>query len=322
MNDVFDVYKRIATSNGSNEREQILTDLKDSYEDYLDHTLTACKFTIDSVAYDVSIQDVNDQNNKDLRDDKYLICSMTTPIKVGDIGLWDKYNEYFVVIKDEKKTVESNKRFKIYPCNYLLKWVDLKAKADRESYCVVEDATMYTDGIKEETIIKYQDQMIKLTIPTIVEINKFDEDQRLCVDGKFYIITSVNRLTKGITRIVAVSTLMSENDNLELGIADYHKIDRTPVPPILTTKDITIVGKQMLYIGQVGNYKASVTNDLGDSLPDIVTWSISGNGVISSFSGNDIVIKTNTVPSAKIHLIASLDSGLFTKEFIIDVRRL
>ena len=78
----------------------------------------------------------------------------------------------------------------------------------------------------------------------------------------------------------------------------------------------------MLYIGQVGNYKASVTNDLGDSLPDIVTWSISGNGVISSFSGNDIVIKTNTVPSAKIHLIASLDSGLFTKEFIIDVRRL
>ena len=215
MQNVFDVYKQIATSNGLNEREQTLNELKDSYEDYLSHTLTASKFTIGLNVYDVSIQDVNDQNNKDLRDDKFMICSMSTPIVVGDIGIWDKYNEHYIVLSDEKKTVESNKRFKIYPCNYLLKWVDIKGKSDRESYCVVEDATMYTDGIKEETIIKYQDQMIKIVIPSSVEINKFKEDDRLFVDGKFYVITSANRLTKGITRLTAVSTLKSEYDNEE-----------------------------------------------------------------------------------------------------------
>lgn len=322
MDNVFDVYKRIATSNGLNEREQILNDLKDSYENYLKHTLTASKFTIGEDIYDVSIQDVNDQNNKGLRDDKYLICSMTTPIKVGDIGIWDKYNEHYVVVSDEKKTVESNKRFSIYPCNYLLKWVDIKGKADRESYCVVEDATMYTDGIKEETVIKYQDQMIKIVIPSSVEINKFTEDQRLYVDGKFYVITSVNRLTKGITRLTAVSTLKSEYDNEELGIADYYKIDRTPTPPITDVKVISITGKQILYIGQSSTYVASVTDDLGNPLSDIVTWSLSGNGVISSFNGNSVVVKANNVPFEKISLVASLDSGLIVKEFIIDVRRL
>lgn len=322
MDNVFDVYKRIATSNGLNEREQILNDLKDSYENYLKHTLTASKFTIGEDIYDVSIQDVNDQNNKGLRDDKYLICSMTIPIKVGDIGIWDKYNEHYVVVSDEKKTVESNKRFSIYPCNYLLKWVDIKGKTDRESYCVVEDATMYTDGIKEETVIKYQDQMIKIVIPSSVEINKFTEDQRLYVDGKFYVITSVNRLTKGITRLTAVSTLKSEYDNEELGIADYYKIDRTPIPPITDVKVISITGKQILYIGQSSTYVASVTDDLGNPLSDIVTWSLSGNGVISSFNGNSVVVKANNVPFEKISLVASLDSGLIVKEFIIDVRRL
>ena len=322
MDNVFDVYKRIATSNGLNEREQILNDLKDGYENYLKHTLIASKFTIGEDIYDVSIQDVNDQNNKGLRDDKYLICSMTTPIKVGDIGIWDKYNEHYVVVSDEKKTVESNKRFSIYPCNYLLKWVDIKGKADRESYCVVEDATMYTDGIKEETVIKYQDQMIKIVIPSSVEINKFAEDQRLYVDGKFYVITSVNRLTKGITRLTAVSTLKSEYDNEELGIADYFKIDRTPTPPITDVKVISITGKQILYIGQSSTYMASVTDDLGNPLSGIVTWSLSGNGVISSFNGNSVVVKANNVPFEKISLVASLDSGLIIKEFIIDVRRL
>ena len=322
MDNVFDVYKRIATSNGLNEREQILNDLKDSYENYLKHTLTASKFTIGEDIYDVSIQDVNDQNNKGLRDDKYLICSMTIPIKVGDIGIWDKYNEHYVVVSDEKKTVESNKRFSIYPCNYLLKWVDIKGKTDRESYCVVEDATMYTDGIKEETVIKYQDQMIKIVIPSSVEINKFTEDQRLYVDGKFYVITSVNRLTKGITRLTAVSTLKSEYDNEELGIADYYKIDRTPIPPITDVKVISITGKQILYIGQSSTYVASVTDDLGNPLSDIVTWSLSGNGVISSFNGNSVVVKANNVPFEKISLVASLDGGLIVKEFIIDVRRL
>lgn len=322
MDNVFDVYKIIATSNGLNEREQILNDLKDGYENYLKHTLTASKFTIGEDIYDVSIQDVNDQNNKGLRDDKYLICSMTTPIKVGDIGIWDKYNEHYVVVSDEKKTVESNKRFSIYPCNYLLKWVDIKGKADRESYCVVEDATMYTDGIKEETVIKYQDQMIKIVIPSSVEINKFTEDQRLYVDGKFYVITSVNRLTKGITRLTAVSTLKSEYDNEELGIADYFKIDRTPTPPITDVKVISITGKQILYIGQSSTYVASVTDDLGNPLSDVVTWSLSGNGVISSFNGNSVVVKANNVPFEKISLFASLDSGLIVKEFIIDVRRL
>ena len=187
---------------------------------------------------------------------------------------------------------------------------------------MVEDATMYTDGIKEETVIKYQDQMIKIVIPSSVEINKFNEDQRLYVDGKFYVITSVNRLTKGITRLIAVSTLKSEYDNEELGIADYYKIDRTPTPPITDVKVISITGKQILYIGQSSTYVASVTDDLGNPLSDIVTWSLSGNGVISSFNGNSVVVKANNIPFEKISLVASLDSGLIVKEFIIDVRRL
>jgi len=325
MQNVFDIYKQIATSNGLNEREQTLNELKDSYEDYLNHTLTASKFTIGLNVYDVSIQDVNDQNNKDLRDDKFMICSMSTPIVIGDIGIWDKYNEHYIVVSDEKKTVESNKRFKIYPCNYLLKWVDIKGKSDRESYCVVEDATMYTDGIKEETIIKYQDQMIKIVIPSSVEINKFKEDDRLFVDGKFYVITSVNRLTKGITRLTAVSTLKSEYDNEELGIADYFRIDRNITPePTPLTKNIIISGKTSLYTKQSSTYQATVVDDLGNTLSDIVVWNVTGNASLVSFNGNSVNVKAGDVAFEKFNVRASLDNGgiLISKDFVVDVRRL
>ena len=308
MQNVFDVYKQIATSNGLNEREQTLNELKDSYEDYLSHTLTASKFTIGLNVYDVSIQDVNDQNNKDLRDDKFMICSMSTPIVVGDIGIWDKYNEHYIVVSDEKKTVESNKRFKIYPCNYLLKWVDIKGKSDRESYCVVEDATMYTDGIKEETIIKYQDQMIKIAIPSSAEVNKFKEDDRLFVDGKFYVITSANRLTKGITRLTAVSTLRSEYDNEELGIADYFRIDRNITPePTPLTKNIIISGKTSLYTKQSSTYQATVVDDLGNTLSDIVVWNVTGNASLVSFDGNSVNVKAGDVAFEKFTISASFD---------------
>ena len=325
MQNVFNIYKQIATSNGLNEREQTLNELKDSYEDYLSHTLTASKFTIGLNVYDVSIQDVNDQNNKDLRDDKFMICSMSTPIVVGDIGIWDKYNEHYMVISDEKKTVESNKRFKIYPCNYLLKWVDIKGKSDRESYCVVEDATMYTDGIKEETIIKYQDQMIMIVIPSSVEVNKFKEDDRLFVDGKFYVVTSVNRLTKGITRLTAVSTLKSEYDNEELGIADYFRIDRNITPePTPLTKNIIISGKTSLYTKQSGTYQATVVDDLGNTLSDIVVWNVTGNASLVSFVGNSVNVKAGDVAFEKFTVSASLDNGgiLISKDFVVDVRRL
>ena len=321
MDNVFDVYKQIATVNGNNEGEQILSDMRDSFDDYLAHTLTASKFTIGENVYDVSIQDVNDQNNKDLRDDKYLICSMSTPIIVGDIGVWDKHNETFIVIKDEKKTVESNKRFKIYPCNFNLKWVDLVNKTDRESYCVIENATMYTDGIKEETTIRYQDQMIRITIPTSVEISKFKEDDRLFVDDKFYKITSIDRLVKGITRIMATSTLKNEFDNVELGIADYYKIDRSVNPsPTPLTKNVVISGKASLYTKQTSTYAANVTDDLGNVLGDTVTWTISGNGTIVSIDGNNVTVKAGDIAFEKFTISATVDS--IVEDFIVDVRRL
>lgn len=321
MDNVFDVYKQIATVNGNNEGEQILTDMRDSFDDYLAHTLTASKFTIGENVYDVSIQDVNDQNNKDLRDDKYLVCSVSTPIIVGDIGVWDKYNETFIVIKDEKKTVESNKRFKIYPCNFNLKWVDLVNMTDRESYCAVENATMYTDGIKEETTIRYQDQMIRITIPTSVEISKFKEDDRLFVDDKFYKITSIDRLVKGITRIMATSTLKNEFDNVELGIADYYKIDRNVNPsPTPLTKNIVTSGKASLYTKQTSTYVAQVTDDLGNVLSDIVTWTISGNGTIVSIDGNSVTVKAGDIAFEKFTISATVDS--IVEDLVVDVRRL
>lgn len=316
------IYKDIAmalNSPSAKEKENDYAEMRADFEDYLKDASTKSIFTVNEIPYAVSIQDVSEQNNKDLRDDKYLLCSLDTPLKVGDVGIWDKGNLPYLITGKENLTIPTKQKFKIQPCNYELKWVDMAEKIDKKCRCVVEDATMYTDGLKEENVVSYSDKMVRIIIPTNVEKN-FKEDKRLFVDGKFYKITSINRLTDGVTRIMALTTLKSEQDNEELGIADYYLLDRSS-KPVSSLLNIKITGKSVVYVGSTNEYIAEISDDKGNILTNkIATFSVSENATILNTDGNKLRIKASNTPFVDIVLSADCDG--FNSQFVIKTRRL
>ena len=315
------LYKRIAHAKGETEKSQMLSDAQASFNDYLNSTLTATDVTIGDSTYKVSVQDVNEQNNKDLRDDKFLICSVDTPVNVGDLVYWIEKDKTYIVTLGEDMTVNSHKRFKMYPCNYTLKWVDKVNNEIKESLCVVEDATMYTDGVREENVISYADQMVRVVLPTIAESPRFKMERRFFIDDGFYKITSINRLTKGVSRLMLVSTLKSENDNEELGIADYYDLKEEEETPV-TSVNLNLVGsKYWLWTGESITYTLEATDDLGNTLDGVATFDLSnGNATITNFTDKSVTVRAGMTAFVDFEITATFDGNSTSKK--IDIRRL
>lgn len=322
MNDVFDMYKKIALSNGETFRDQLLNDFRNEIDEGISNLMTFSTFLVNDIEYGVSIQDVNDQNNKDIRDDKYLICSLDCPVKSGDIGIWKEVNKPYLVVSEEYKTVRANKRLKLYPCNYLLKWVDFENNTVRESYCVFSDATIYTDGVKDETRVRYPEEMARIILPKSVEISKFKRGQRLCVDSDYFEITSIKRIEEGIVRLMLSAVQKSEYDDDDLCIADYKRLvsnQGESVPPVSNDFKIEIKGKKSIFVNQQSEYKAVVKNQNDEILSDkVVSFEYPNNLEEVLLNGNKIVLKAKS--TGKVKIKAVLDG--YSVEYEILIRRL
>jgi len=106
----------------------------------------------------------------------------------------------------------------------------------REQWCVIEDGTKYLTGEYEDRnfIVTRGDSRISMTIAKNEHTVKFGRENRFLIDDPdandklAYLLTKPLKVGKsyqgnGIYSFVLQEVVSTDDDNMELGIADYYK---------------------------------------------------------------------------------------------------
>lgn len=120
----------------------------------------------------------------------------------------------------------------MHRCNYLLKWLDVRGRII-EKWCIVEDGTKYLIGEKSESMMAIGDARIAITLGKDSDTTALKRGKRFLVDDLdsnevlAYQITKPNKLFNvyngnGIFRFILNEVNLTDDDNVELRIADYY----------------------------------------------------------------------------------------------------
>ena len=178
---------------------------------------------------------VFDQNvaviNSDNLNEKYIFSLPGEDIEHGSLIRWmDNY--WLVTERDANTNIYT--RAKMIQCNYLLRWVS--DNTVYEQWCIVEDGTKYLTGELEDRhfIVTRGDSRIYLSIAKNAITSKLDRSNRFLIDDPDSPIKLSYQLTKplklgsfynkkGVYKFVLQEVNSTDDDNKELGIADYYK---------------------------------------------------------------------------------------------------
>lgn len=223
---VWDSYHDRITVKGNSKREAALKREIRFINNRLPDNLSYCTADVDGVSQDVAII------NTDVLTEKFIHSMPGEDIKRGALVHW--MNSYWLVTeRDENVTLHTRSR--MIQCNHLLKWVDNEGEI-REQWCVIEDGTKYLTGELEDRnfVVARGDTRIAMTIAKNEHTTKFVRGFRFLIDDPDspfklpYLLTKPFKLggvynNEGVYKFVLQEVVGTDDDNQELGIADYYK---------------------------------------------------------------------------------------------------
>lgn len=223
---VWDSYENRMAAHGSSKREAILRRELHMLGEKLPDTLSYHSVLIDDVSCDVAIV------NSDNLDEKTIYSTIRDSIKGGELVSWMD-NHWLVVECDANSEIYT--RAKLRQCNYLLRWIDADAVI-HEQWCIIEDGTKYLTGEYEDRnfVVTRGDSRIAMTIARNKDTVKFGREHRFLIDDPdsteklSYMLTKPLKVgavynSRGVYSFVLQEVVSSDDDNHELGIADYYK---------------------------------------------------------------------------------------------------
>lgn len=223
--------------------------------------------------------------------------------KVNDT---DELRDYIITSKIEKKHGYDEGVFK--ECNNLLKWM-YKGEL-YECLGIVTNNTKYTAGIKSESVgIVEQNAMFGILVPDIKKTKMLGLDQRFIINDMAWKVTLPDRTNQGLLFLtLGKSSINTETDNIELGIADYKTVKhdyKFDIPANFNvTKDDSV---KLVY---------SIQDNLKDIDYSLVQVEYSGNLIQVTKTDKDITIIGKELGIGNIKLKVNLTNE--TKEFNIN----
>lgn len=227
---------RLSVSDGNDndpKRDAVSSHLRDITRRKITASLSYKHTKISGVDRQVAIMDSSEFNIKKI----FALPGETIPH--GEIVEWE--NAFWLITE-----VDAHSEFcvqgKMQRCNYLLKWINTDGDIVSR-WCIVEDGTKYLIGEKNSDIIDIGDARIAVTIGKDSQTNKLSRGRRFLIDDMdtdnvlAYQITKPNKLFNiyngvGVFRFILNEVNRTDNDNVELRIADYYswapKVSRTP----------------------------------------------------------------------------------------------
>jgi len=221
-----DEYRRRIESRGRTKREASLIREKRMLNLRVPENLSYHTVTIDDVSQDVAIV------NSDNLNEKYIYSLPDQELVLGGLVFW-KDNYWLINECDANDTVYT--RGKLLQCNHLLKWIDKQGEI-HEQWCAVEDGTKYLTGEYEDRlyIAARGDTRIAITIARNEFTAKLAREQRFLIDDPqsnlklAYLLSKPLKVPlvyngRGVFKFVLQEVVTTDDDNQELGIADYYK---------------------------------------------------------------------------------------------------
>lgn len=223
---VWDTYESRISARGGTKRGAALRRETRMVGTKVKDNLSYQTVTIDDVAQEVAII------NSDNLNEKTIIALPGEDIGHGSLVYWmDNY--WLITERDANTTVYT--RAKMMQCNHLLKWVS-DDNTIHEQWCIIEDGTKYLTGEYEDRnfVVTRGDSRIAMTIARNEHTVKFDRECRFLIDDTesdhklAYLLTKPLKLgatfnNKGVFKFVLQEVTATDDDNHELGIADYYK---------------------------------------------------------------------------------------------------
>lgn len=222
----WDTYKNRVDAKGGSKRGAALEREIRTINNKLADNFSYQTVKIDDIPQDVAII------NSDNLNEKTIISLPGEDIRHGALVEWmDNY--WLVTERDANITIHA--RAKMVQCNHLLKWVS-DDKEIHEQWCIIEDGTKYLTGELEDRnfVVTRGDSRIAMTIARNQDTIKFNRENRFLIDDPetehklAYLLTKPLKLggtfnNNGVYKFVLQEVTATDDDNHELGIADYYK---------------------------------------------------------------------------------------------------
>lgn len=219
----WDVYTERLKVNGTTRREAMRIKTNERLTNKLLTSLSYKQVLVDGMPREVAITDEDDF------DIKNIFSMPGETLRHGCLVEWED-SRWLITEMDAHNELYTKAR--MLRCNYLLKWINPSGQIV-ERWCVVEDGTKYLIGEKATQMMSIGDARIAITIGKDDETRHIRRGMRFVVDDLdvdeplVYQLTKPNRLFniyngEGVFRYILNEVNATDDDNLELRIADYY----------------------------------------------------------------------------------------------------
>lgn len=217
--------------NGEVQRAHVQRRTTEYLQRHLPDSLSYKNAVIDGVERSVMILSSEDKNIKKIN------ALPGEEIPHGGLVDWEE-NKWLITELDSDNTLYRKGSMK--QCNYVLKWINDNDEIV-ERWCIVEDGTKYLIGETNEDVMATGSARISVMLARDSETVKLCRGDRFIIDDYdtpeplCYEITKPNRFFNvyngdGVLRFIMTETNRTDNDNLELHIADYYNRTKPEIP--------------------------------------------------------------------------------------------
>ena len=228
MNDVgvWDIYDERIAARGSSKRNSFIKREKRYIYDHL----------VDNPSYSECIVDGETRlcgiMNTDNLDKKTIISMPDEDLRHGALVEW-MGNKWLIVERDANTTLYT--KCIMQQCNYFLQWVDKDGNICGQ-WAYINDSTKYLTGELEDRhfIATRGDTRLSVTISRTPDALRLDRTTRFIIDDPdchehlAYVLTKPLRMgqvfnSNGVYSFIMQEVETTDDDNLDLLIADYYK---------------------------------------------------------------------------------------------------
>lgn len=204
-------------------RDETISDVKENYDFRRKHSAEGYTIVVNETYQDeVLIQEHSNPYNA-LQIDKKMHVPMDMPIDRGSLVDWQIGNDVrrFLVTGDivDKQAYKSTK---IVETNGIIKWID-NTGSIIQADALIGNFTLYSDGVVEGRVLESGNKQVQVVVPANEDTIKLERDDRIVISKLPYKLTSYNDYEMpGLLILIFAESQKSDDDNYELGIANYY----------------------------------------------------------------------------------------------------
>ena len=298
-----------------NNSDDIHSQYVEDYQLYFDNALNKTKYKDyyeEKLIGECILLDVSTSNAIN-GDEKYLTTLPNDNLSIGQIlelSFQDNDIEHWLLTDKEHLAILSHKKFKVRPCNYILKW--MYKGVLYKMPVIVSNQTKYTLGVSTQVAGISEGASRYQILTSYNDFSKvIDEGQRFIFNNNAWKTTQVDFISeKGLLSILlGQDSINTEIDNTDLEVAGYYANKHTYTYNIPTSFEVSKDNAYQLLF--------SIKDETGKDFDYSLVTATTTNNTLVSITNNKGVITIKGIGIGTGNIKLSVPIGEITKDFDI-----